>query len=65
MTSCPTAKYWHSVQGGKDIYNIEVPLKTKVPANWAKQGTTGVSCFSRSSYHEHRLTPGCRKSLDT
>jgi DNA mismatch repair protein MSH6 len=46
-TSCPTAKFWHSAQGGKDIYNIEVPVKTKVPQNWAKQSSTGVSPTSR------------------
>lgn len=41
--SCPQAKFWHSAQGGKDIYNIEVPSKTEVPHNWAKQSSTGVS----------------------
>jgi hypothetical protein len=40
--SCPEAKFWHSAQGGKDIYNIEVPVKTKVPNNWAKQSATAV-----------------------
>ena len=35
--------FWHSAQGGKDIYQLQVPAKTKVPANWAKQGGTAVS----------------------
>jgi hypothetical protein len=47
-SSCPEAKFWHSAQGGKDIYNIEVPVKTKVPSNWSKQSATGV-CPSYSS----------------
>ncbi|KAK8845368.1 hypothetical protein IAR55_006081 [Kwoniella newhampshirensis] len=34
------ACYWHSAQGGKEIYQIQVPAKTKAPANWTKSGST-------------------------
>ena len=32
--------FWHSAQGGKEIYQIQVPAGQSVPDDWAKQGGT-------------------------
>ncbi|KAJ9117461.1 hypothetical protein QFC22_004311 [Naganishia vaughanmartiniae] len=37
---CNDLTYWHSAQGAKDIYVLQVPAKIKVPANWTKTGGT-------------------------
>ena len=39
---CKEITYWHSGQGGKEIYQIQVPAKTKVPETWSKQGGSKV-----------------------
>lgn len=36
-------KFWHSAQGGKEIYQLQVPAGIKVPSSWAKQSGTKVS----------------------
>jgi DNA mismatch repair protein MSH6 len=33
-------KYWHSAQGGKEIFQIQVPAGVKVPRDWTKVGST-------------------------
>lgn len=37
--------YWHSAQGGKEIYQIQVPVTAKknIPDHWVKQSGTAVS----------------------
>lgn len=35
-------KFWHSAQGNKEIYQIEVPAKIKVRSDWTKCGSTKV-----------------------
>ncbi|WVQ80465.1 hypothetical protein IAT38_002570 [Cryptococcus sp. DSM 104549] len=38
--------YWHSAQGGKEIYQIQLPAGVKTPAKWTKQsGTKNVSRY--------------------
>ncbi|ORY31917.1 muts domain V-domain-containing protein [Naematelia encephala] len=37
--------YWHSAQGGKEIYQLQVAAGVKVPANWSKQ--SGTKNFTR------------------
>jgi DNA mismatch repair protein MSH6 len=34
--------FWHSAQGGKEIYQLQIPSGTRVPNNWTKQGSTKV-----------------------
>jgi DNA mismatch repair protein MSH6 len=34
--------YWHSAQGNKEIYQIQVPANTKVPSSWTKCSSTKV-----------------------
>lgn len=41
--SCKEIKFWHSAQGNKEIYQLEVPAKITVPSNWTKCGGTKVS----------------------
>lgn len=38
-------KYWHSAQGGKEIFQIQVPTGVKVPRDWTKVG--GTKAFNR------------------
>ncbi|KAL7412649.1 muts domain V-domain-containing protein [Mrakia frigida] len=38
-------EYWHSAQGQKEIYQIQVPASTKVPKSWSK--TSGTKAVSR------------------
>lgn len=42
---CREISYWHSAQGQKEIYQIQVPVKIKVPKSWTKTG--GVKAFNR------------------
>lgn len=37
--------WWHSAQGGKEIYQLQVPAKTKVPSNWTK--SSSVKAYDR------------------
>jgi DNA mismatch repair protein MSH6 len=42
---CRDLTYWHSAQGQKEIYQIQVPVKYKAPKSWTKTG--GVKAFNR------------------
>ncbi|ODN76137.1 hypothetical protein L202_06063 [Cryptococcus amylolentus CBS 6039] len=42
---CKDLQYWHSAQGGKEIFQIQAPASVKVPAKWTKQ--SGTKNFSR------------------
>ncbi|WWD22313.1 hypothetical protein CI109_106804 [Kwoniella shandongensis] len=55
----PRALYWHSAQGGKEIYQIQVPAgaKNKVPSNWTKSG--GTKDFNR--YYTPKTIPVIRR----
>jgi DNA mismatch repair protein MSH6 len=44
--------FWHSAQGNKEIYQIEVPANTKVPRDWTKCGGTKV----RAKAQQQKLT---------
>lgn len=35
--------YWHSAQGGKEIFQLQIPAGIKVPQSWLKQSSTKVS----------------------
>jgi DNA mismatch repair protein MSH6 len=39
-------KYWDNGMGGKEIFQLQIPAKTKVPANWTKSTNTKVSGVS-------------------
>ncbi|EJT46755.1 DNA mismatch repair-related protein [Trichosporon asahii var. asahii CBS 2479] len=32
-------RFWHSAQGNKEIFHLEIPAKTKVPPKWTKCGS--------------------------
>ncbi|WRT63564.1 uncharacterized protein IL334_000469 [Kwoniella shivajii] len=49
--------YWHSAQGLKELYHIEVPAATKVPRNWIK--TSGTKSVTR--YHTPEILPMIRE----
>ena len=34
--------YWNSAQGGKEIYQLQIPAGVKVPMSWSKQSATKV-----------------------
>lgn len=35
-------QFWNSAQGGKEIYQLQVPISVDVPTNWNKQSETKV-----------------------
>lgn len=39
---------WHSAQGGKEIYQLQVPSNVNVPRDWTKQSGTKVSQNTQS-----------------
>lgn len=41
-TGAKEISYWHSAQGNKEIYQIQVPAGTKVPRDWTKCSGTKV-----------------------
>ncbi|EIW67861.1 hypothetical protein TREMEDRAFT_40008 [Tremella mesenterica DSM 1558] len=49
--------YWHSNQGGKEIYQLQVAADVEVPSSWRKQ--SGTKTVSR--YYNSEITPVIRK----
>lgn len=37
--------WWHSAQGGKEIYQLQIPARTKVPGSWTK--SSSVKAYDR------------------
>jgi hypothetical protein len=50
-------QYWHSAQGGKEIYQLQIPAKTKVPANWTRSSNTKVSADRRIASTRRQSLP--------
>ncbi|WVO23631.1 uncharacterized protein IAS62_004986 [Cryptococcus decagattii] len=54
---CKEAVFWHSAQGGKEIFQIQIPASVKTPVRWTKASGTK----SHSRYYTPETIPVIRQ----